>query len=72
MSSWLSEDLDNNIVGYDVYLSTEDPPGLYTENITATSISNISVTSGMTYYVVVETKDALGNSSSAKTSFVAQ
>lgn len=70
--SWLAEDLDNNIVGYDVYLSPEDPPSLFMENTTVTSVTNFNVTSGMQYYIVVETKDALENSSTAKTNFIAQ
>ena len=70
--TWLAEDLDNNIVGYDVYISVEDPPSLFMENTTATALTNFTVTIGMQYYIVVETKDSLNNSSTAKTSFIAQ
>ncbi|MEO9891512.1 hypothetical protein [Aurantibacter sp.] len=69
--AWQSNDLDNDIVSYSVYLSLENPPSIYLENTTATSENNIPVTSSMTYYIVMETKDALGNSTESKTSFVA-
>ncbi len=69
--SWQSTDVDGDIVGYDIYLSQEDPPNLYLENTANTEALNVAVFSGMTYYVVVETKDGLGNSSIAKTNFTA-
>ncbi|MRI00217.1 hypothetical protein GH721_06660 [Kriegella sp. EG-1] len=69
--TWESNDLDNDIVSYTVNLSIENPPSIYLENTTATSENNIPVTSSSTYYIVIETKDALGNITESKTSFVA-
>ena len=53
--TWLSKDLDDNIVGYDVHISREDPPSLFIENTTETALTNFTVSSGLTYYIVIET-----------------
>lgn len=59
---WEGSDLDNDIVGYDVYLSTDKEPTLYQEGITNNE-QNASVVSGSIYYWKVVTKDAEGNTS---------
>lgn len=67
--SWESTDLDDDIVGYDIYLSTENPPVLSLENTTTTSLQD-DFSEGVTYYVAVVTKDATGNSSVGRTHFI--
>lgn len=69
--AWQSTDVENDIVGYDVYLATENPPTLLLENTTDVSYQD-NLTQGMTYYVEVLTKDTTGNSSLAKISFVVE
>lgn len=69
--AWQSTDVENDIVGYDVYLATENPPALVLENTSDVSFQD-TLTQGMTYYVEVVTKDTTGNSSTAKTSFVVE
>ena len=61
--SWIGEDIENNIQGYDVYLG-EDPNhiALIKSDLTASSMV-INVKSGATYYWKVITKDKKGNQS---------
>ncbi|MEN0055122.1 MAG: hypothetical protein AAGC65_15715 [Mucilaginibacter sp.] len=60
--SWIGSDTDNDIIGYDVYLSTSSTPTLYQKNVVTNSL-DISVTSATKYYWKVITHDAAGNSS---------
>jgi len=69
--AWQSTDIENDIVGYDVYLSTENPPALLLENTTTLSYED-TLTQGMTYYIEVVTKDTTGNRSIAKASFLVE
>ncbi|MEW4922983.1 hypothetical protein [Algibacter sp. 2305UL17-15] len=59
---WTGSDVDDDIVGYDVYLGTSNNPDVHTSNVTASELS-VSVTSGAIYYWKVVTKDAVGNTS---------
>lgn len=60
---WTGADVDNDIVGYDVYFGTESiPENAYTSNITDTTLS-VPVTSGTIYYWKVVTKDEFGHAS---------
>lgn len=59
---WTGNDVDDDIVGYDVYFGTQSTPNVIASDITATE-SNVSVTTGTIYYWKVITKDALGNTS---------
>ena len=59
---WTGSDVDNDIVGYDVYLSPDKSPSLHTSDITASEL-NVNVSSGAIYYWKVITKDAAGNTS---------
>ncbi len=57
---WSGNDVDNDIVSYDLYFGTSDPPDLFQADITGTS-SEVSIATGQTYYWQVETKDSAGN-----------
>lgn len=60
---WNGSDADNDIVSYDVYLSTSTTPALISSNITNSILADVSVTSNTIYYWKVVTKDAKGNTS---------
>lgn len=59
---WSGSDVDDDIINYDVYFGTENPPGLSTSNISGEQIT-VAVVPGNIYYWFVVTKDAEGNSS---------
>lgn len=59
---WSGSDVDNDIVAYDVYFGTDNPPVINTNDITGNQIT-VPVISGTIYYWEIVTKDAAGNSS---------
>lgn len=59
--SWTGSDVDNDIVSYDVYLGNLPIPDLLQSNINQTSLNNVSISAGKTYYWKVVTKDSKGN-----------
>ncbi|WP_299334207.1 hypothetical protein [uncultured Psychroserpens sp.] len=59
---WNGSDVDDDIVGYDVYFGTTNPPELNTSDISTEQIT-VPVSTGNTYYWNIITKDAEGNSS---------
>lgn len=59
---WNGNDVDNDIVDYDIYFSNTNPPSLDTSAILENQLS-VSVEQGTIYYWKVITKDAAGNSS---------
>lgn len=59
---WTGSDLDDDIVGYDVYFGTANSPSI-TANDNSTNQLTVSVTSNTIYYWKVVTKDAVGNTS---------
>lgn len=63
--SWLGSDIDNDIVSYDVYFDTVNPPISLVGN-TANSNMDITVATGNTYYWRVVTKDSQGNNSQSE------
>ncbi|QJD95231.1 hypothetical protein HH214_04740 [Mucilaginibacter robiniae] len=65
--TWSGSDVDNDIVGYDVYLDIKASPNLLKSNVSDTIIGNIVVTSGTIYYWKVVTKDSKGNTSQSAT-----
>ncbi|WP_109852565.1 fibronectin type III domain-containing protein [Aquimarina sp. AU58] len=67
--SWNAVDLDGDITHYDIYLLDKNPPALYKENETGTSIKAIPLISGKLYYVEVDVIDSAGNKAKSKTSF---
>lgn len=61
---WKGASVDNNIVGFDLYFSTENPPEALIASPGANEISaKVAVTSDTVYYWKVITKDAEGNTS---------
>jgi hypothetical protein len=61
--SWTGLDVDNDIVGYDVYFGANASPVLYQGNLAA-NVTTLSVTvTTNTYYWKIITKDSKGNSS---------
>ncbi|MGF1554755.1 hypothetical protein [Paucihalobacter sp.] len=59
---WLGNDVDNDIIAYDVYFANTNPPSLDSNDITANQLT-VSVNPGTIYYWNVLTKDAAGNTS---------
>jgi len=57
---WTGSDIDNDIVSYNLYFGTADPPALLESAVTDTTFE-VSVASGQTYYWQVETEDSAGN-----------
>ncbi|WP_340199766.1 hypothetical protein [Ascidiimonas sp. W6] len=64
--SWTGEDIDNDIINYDIFLDTSNPPQtkIFTES-TATSII-ASTESNTIYYWSVLTRDAKNNTSASE------
>jgi hypothetical protein len=61
---WIGTDIDNDIVGYEIYLSTEKPPTTLLENTTSSTTSiKASVSADTVYYWKVITIDREGNQS---------
>ena len=58
-------DIDNDIVSYDVYFDTVNPP-VTLEGNTAASNIDVTVAAGNTYYWRVVTKDSQGNNSQSE------
>lgn len=63
--SWQGDDIDNDIVSYDVYFDTASPPGSLEGNTSAMSM-NVTVAGGNTYYWRVVTHDGQGNNSQSE------
>jgi hypothetical protein len=59
---WTGNDVDDDIVGYDVYFGTQATPSVFASDIIANE-TDVSVISGTIYYWKIITKDALGNTS---------
>lgn len=59
---WNGSDVDNDIVGYDVYFGTDNPPNLNTSALSGNQLA-VSVTSGTIYFWNVITMDSAGNTS---------
>ncbi|MEM6514688.1 MAG: hypothetical protein AAF688_00755 [Bacteroidota bacterium] len=59
---WSGSDVDNDVVAYDVYFGTENPPTLKTSGLTETQLS-VPVNPDTIYYWNIITKDAGGNTS---------
>lgn len=62
---WKAEDLDNDIIGYDLYFGENTDPGLLVSDLENNSYNDIIVTAGKTYYWKIVTKDRLGNESTS-------
>ena len=66
--SWIGEDLDNDIVNYDVYIGVFGNLELILENTTNLN-TNFSITVGEQYHVQVISKDSKDNTSTSQTYF---
>lgn len=60
---WNGSDVDNDIIGYDLYFGTANPPDLLESNLQESVLTDVQVESNSIYYWSVTTKDARGNSS---------
>jgi len=61
--SWNSSDVDNDIVNYDVYLGDSSSPALLQGKVLESTLKDVSVSVGKTYYWKVITRDSKGNTS---------
>jgi len=61
--TWTGSDVDNDIVGYDVYFGTAATPPLFKSNVTDLFLNGVTIASGNTYYWKIITKDSAGNTS---------
>ncbi|WP_299125857.1 hypothetical protein [uncultured Winogradskyella sp.] len=59
---WSGSDVDDDIIGYDVYFGTESSPTLNTSDMTSNQLT-VAVAPGSIYYWEIVTKDAEGNTS---------
>lgn len=61
---WRGSDLDDDIVGYDVYFGTENPPNIYANDQAEITLV-VPVSSSTIYYWYIITKDASSNTSNS-------
>jgi hypothetical protein len=61
--TWTGSDVDNDIIGYDLYFGTTSAPPVFITNIPNMYSNSVNVVSGKTYYWKVVTKDSQGNTS---------
>ncbi len=62
---WESDDLDNDIIEYDVYFGNVNPPPLFSARLADSQIGGVPVESG-TYYWQIITRDERGNESTSE------
>ncbi|WP_207429153.1 hypothetical protein [Pedobacter sp. SYSU D00535] len=60
---WTGNDVDNDIVNYDIYFGTSQTLGVLGSNVAASILNDVSVTANTTYYWKVVTRDSQGNTS---------
>jgi hypothetical protein len=60
---WNGSDADDDIVSYSIYFGTTASPGLLSDNLTSSILTDVSITANTVYYWKVITKDAKGNTS---------
>ncbi|MDM9632598.1 hypothetical protein [Robiginitalea aurantiaca] len=59
---WEANDLDDDILGYDVYFGRENPPPLFRSELTDTQTDPIPVDTGNYFWQII-TRDQAGNES---------
>lgn len=64
---WNGSDIDNDISTYDIYFGTTTPLPLIKTDHSESSLTDIAVASGVTYYWYIITKDEEGNNSQSET-----
>ncbi len=60
---WNGDDVDKDILNYDIYLSTTNNPALLKGAHTESILNDVAVNSNSTYYWKVITRDSKGNTS---------
>ena len=60
---WNGSDIDNDIIGYDVYFGTSTTPSILLSDLNESILNNVSIASNTIYYWKIITKDSRGNSS---------
>lgn len=60
---WTGNDVDGDLVSYDVYLGTSNSPQLLRSDVADSKLDGISITSNTTYYWRVVSRDSKGNTS---------
>ncbi|MET1259099.1 hypothetical protein ABV409_07145 [Flagellimonas sp. DF-77] len=64
--SWTGSDIDDDITGYEVFFGTEADPTTSVGTTTDTTLTDMIVMSGTTYFWRVVTTDSAGNTSSSE------
>ena len=62
---WDGNDIDNDIESYNIYFGETTSPVEYKTDVTVTTVENVVVEAGKTYYWSVSTKDEQGNISNS-------
>lgn len=62
---WTGSDVDNDLTEFDVYFGTEADPSTLVET-TAESTSEVTISSGQTYYWRIISRDSQGNTSQSE------
>ena len=60
---WIGSDVDDDIIGYDIYIGTTNTPNVYLNDVVESTINNFPITFDTIYYWKIITKDSQGNSS---------
>lgn len=60
---WTASDVDNDIVSYEIFLGTTNNPVSLKKDEVDSTLKNVAVVSGTTYYWKIVTKDSKGNTS---------
>jgi hypothetical protein len=63
--TWTGNDIDNDIVDYDIYLGTTATPPLYKAHVTSDNLSEVAVAPATQYFWKVITRDGMGNTSTS-------
>jgi hypothetical protein len=65
--NWTANDLDNDIIEYDVYFGSSANPDLFQSKVSDNFIYNIDISSDTVYYWKIVTRDLIGNESISNT-----
>lgn len=60
---WNGVDLDDDIVGYDVYFGSVDPPSLFASNVQESILNGVPISQNTVYFWKIITTDSRANSS---------
>lgn len=60
---WKGSDVDDDIIGYDVYFGTKVPIEIIESNLDESFLNNVAISSNTVYYWKIITKDSQGNKS---------